>query len=301
MSAARGDHPPPWTWIAALLLGLTGVVGCWLVGRAFGARYEALYLNLDRLTSAPDSPPTIVIIGSSRTWCAVESDSAMSHRLSLDGTPARVIRITQGGATLRDFASLFERLPNARPAAVVIESDLVTLEPNAFRMPGTPQYSDWREQSRHAFAVLLTPSLVARHGLENRDSPLSRCSFQTDAASESRRFKALAERRASSSTERAPVIGLAQRLRRLGVPVVLLDLPNRDDQIGLRPAALVQGEKRAMQQLLATGLFNRFEDLPKLTAVDFEDAGHVNARGQAQVSAWLASNLAATLRTSGHR
>src|SRR5438874_7087675 len=154
MSGSSDHHPPPWTWVAALLLGLTGVVGCWLVGRAFGPRYEAIYLNLDRLNTSPRSLPTIVIIGSSRTWCAVESDSAMSRRLSLSGIPGRVIRITKGGATLRDFAALFERLPKARPAAVVIESDLVTLEPNSFRMPGTPQYGDWREQSRHGFAAL---------------------------------------------------------------------------------------------------------------------------------------------------
>jgi hypothetical protein len=290
-------RPPLWTWPAALLIALAGTAACWAVGWQFGPAYDFAFLNLGRLAAPAASPPTVVVIGSSRTWCAVEPDGLMSERLAQDGTPARFVRITKGGATMRDYAGLARLLPRVRPAVVVIESDLATLEPNAFRVPGAARYTGWREQSRHGFAALLAPSTVRRLGSENWNSRTSRCQFRFDANIVKHRKGVLAERRASTSEERALVIDLAKNLRSVGVRVVLLDLPNRDDETGRRPAALVRGEQDAMRQLMATGLFDHFADPPQLNPADFEDAGHLDPRGQARTSTWLAARLSATLRT----
>ena len=83
--------------------------------------------------------------------------------------------------------------------------------------------------------------------------------------------------------------------------MALLDLPDRTDAIGRKPPRLVEGQRSAMQQLTATNLFDRFKDPPKLGPEYFYDAGHLNPRGQAVTSAWLASKLSEMLRQNDRR
>ena len=267
------------------------------MGTQLEPRYDAIFLNLDRLNE-PSALPTVVLLGSSKTRCAVEFDSDMSKRLAAMGSPARFIRITEGHASLRDFQQVFENLPRLRPAALLVESDLVTLEPNAYRLPEAPQYPGWRERSRHGLAVLISPNLVARRRPENRTRSWSECGYPADFRTIRKKREILKERRASTPAERAPFLRLAQRLKGLGIHVILLDLPNRTDEAGRKPWSFVQAEQRAMQKVMATHLVDRLGQAPELGSDNFQDEAHLNERGRAKASAWLASKLVPILRKS---
>jgi hypothetical protein len=267
------------------------VLGCWLVGTRLEERYDAVFLNLERLHAQPSSVPTVVLIGSSKTRCAIEFDSDMSARLNALGSPARFIRVTQSHATLRDFRQLFEALPRVRPRAVLIESDLVTLEPNAYRIREASQYRGWRERVRHGLGALISPDLISGRRPENRDRSWWGCGYPTDPATARARREVLTERRASTPAERAPFLDLARELKREGTYVALLDLPGRNDAIGRKPAAFLEAEERATKEVLATHLVDRFDGALALPSDNFQDEAHLNERGRARASAWLAREL----------
>lgn len=260
------------------------------MGTQLEPRYDAVFLNLDRLKE-PSPLPTVVLLGSSKTRCAVEFDSDMSARLAAMGSPARFIRVTEGHASLRDFQQVFETLPRLRPAALLVESDLVTLEPNVYRLPEASQYRGWRERLRHGLAVLISPDLVARRRPENRIRSWSECGYPADTKTIRTRREILKGRRASTPAERAPFLLLAQRLKRQGVHVILLDLPDRTDEVGRKPSSFVRAEQRAMQEVMATHLVDRLGQAPQLSSDNFQDEAHLNERGRAKASAWLASKL----------
>lgn len=290
-------RPPLWTWIATVVLAVALVAGCWLIGPTFEARYDSAFFNLPRLNGTEPAVPTIVLIGSSKTRCAIQFDDLMSHRLAALGTPARVVRVTRAWATVQDFAGVFPRIEETKPAAVLIESELVTLEANAFRQVGMPKNADWRERTRHGLAGMLPSALVARQAPENHGVSWIECGLKLTSDAAAGRREKISRIEASTPAERAQFIEIGRRLRSDGIRVILLDLPVRPDALGDRPLALRQGQARAIQELSATGLFERFDDPPKLGTEFFQDSGHLNPHGQELASSWLASKLSLLLKS----
>jgi hypothetical protein len=284
-----------------MLLAGALVLGSWVAGRELATRYDFAYFNLQRLTATPSPSVTIVLIGDSKARCAIQFDDQMSRRLAALGTPARVVRITKPWATIRDFSILFQLLQGAKPTALLVQSELLTLEPNPFRFPGMAQYGDWRRRSRHGLAALLSPDIVARETPENHGVSWTGCGLPLSPATQKLRRDILARTRASTAAERGPFLEVTRQLKSQGVRMALLDLPDRTDAIGRKPPRLVEGQRSAMQQLTATNLFDRFKDPPKLGPEYFYDAGHLNPRGQAVTSAWLASKLSEMLRQNDRR
>lgn len=290
-------RPPLWTWAATLLLAGALVAAAWLVGPAFEPRYDSVYFNLQRLSPSANAPPTIVLMGSSKTRCAIQADDSMSRRLAALGTPVRIVRVTRAWATLQDFAGVFRRIEQTKPAAVVLESELGTLEPNPFRQNNMPQNADWRERTRHGLAGILPARILARQAPENHGVSWIDCGFELTAEDAILRREKISRIRASTPADRAPLIEIARRLRGEGIRVVLLDLPVRQDGVGERPLQLRRGQQRAIDDLSATGLFDRIGDPPTLGAEYFKDGGHLNPQGQIVTSAWLAAKLSALLKS----
>ena len=296
---AVADEPPLWTWAAALLLAAICVGLCWLCVLRFEPAYESYFLNLDRLSSGRGSSPLVVIIGTSKTRCGIEADSQLEARLAHLGSPARVVRFSEGWATAWDFDQLFSRLPSERPALVAIESELVDLEPNAFRLKQMPPERGWRERTRNVLTYLLARPAVTYASRENRDPKADDCGFGAGTAEW--RQDLLATRRASTPEERAPYYRLAERLQALNVPVVLLGLPPRHDKLGAKPQKLAAAEQRVRDEVLASGLFKSFGDPPAFAPEEFLDYGHLSPRGRARFSAWLAPRIATFVRRAAPR
>lgn len=293
------DQPPLWTWPAAA--GLAGLVLglLWLGVLQYEPDAKAFHLNTARLSAARGSRPLVVFIGSSKIRCAVEADSRFEARLARLGTAARVVRFSEGLATPRDYADLFERLPASRPAIVAIESEMVDLEPNVFRANGTSPYRGWRERMRRVLDYRFAPSAAIYAGRENRDPAVDDCKFVPATPAE--RQQALATRRASTAAERAPFYLLARRLKAMGVPVILLALPDRHDDLGAIPPALATAKMATKGQSFATGLFIDLGNPPPLAPGYFLDNGHLGVDGKGLHSSWLAPRIAALLQRRAQR
>lgn len=256
-----------------------------MLGIRFEPRYDALFLNVARLETSPANVPTVVLLGSSKTRCAIEFDTAMSARLEAMGIKARFVRVTEGHATLGDFHQVLEAIQRSRPAALLIERELVTLEPNAYRLPEASQYPGWRERVRHGLTALVRPGMIARRRSENWNGSSFECGYPTDLATAKKRRATLKDRRASGPAERSAFLEAARRLKQQGIRVALLDLPSREDEIGEKPPSFVRAEQGAMLAVMRAGVVERVGDPPSLGPDDFQDEAHLNAGGQAATSA----------------
>ena len=290
-------QPPLWTWAAAAGVAAAILAGLVLLDRALAPGQRAASFNITRLADAAEGPRTIVIIGTSKTRCAIETDPVFTSRLRRLGADLRLVRVVQDGAAAEDLPEVFDAVVRLKPRLVLLETDMIVYETFVFRgdMPARP---GWRQSLRNTLRGL--PRLD-RRGDDNRADGFDRaCDYGTSRIADmdayvAKRMRILALRTASSAADRAPYLAFLRTLRAQGTETALLRLPPRPDAAGQLPAKLLR-DANAVRAALA-----RDEGLAELrvatpvTPADYHDAGHMTPEGRRRASAWLAAHLATRL------
>jgi hypothetical protein len=297
---ADQPQPPLWTWAAAATVAAALIGGMLLLDAVMGPMARAAWFNVARLAGTREATRTIVIIGSSKTRCAIDPDPVFTARLRRLGTDLRVVRMVRDNASAEDLPEVFEAVVRLKPRMVLLETNLMVYEPRAFR-GGQPERTDRRQSVRTTIrGVLALFGLVWGDG-DNSGTPVNRsCDYNVGKPSDiddlmATRMQNLAQRSGSSAADRAPYLAFLRALHSEGTETALLRFPTRPDSVGQLPAALVRDADAIRAQL------EHDEDLAELRVAvavapaDFEDAGHMGDDARSRVSAWLAEHLAARL------
>lgn len=260
---------------------------------------RARFFALDRLDQEKRGQDLVVIVGSSKTKCAVDPDGAMTDRLKAMGRNLRFVRITRDQATAADFPELFAALIKAKPRLLLLETDLLVFEPNVYRPAHVPAYRDWRQGARDAIEYALAPQFFRADAIENSGTASHRpCRYGGLTNADARRI-GLSERRASVAAERAPYIALIRALRRGGSDISLVSFPKRPDALGRIPAGLASDAEHVERNIVGTERIGDMGPPPALGVEAFEDPGHLKPQGRNVFSQWLTRQIAARVPGAG--
>lgn len=287
--------------MAAFGLAVAVLGGLTLFETQMAPQARTNFFGLARLSSAIDQSQTIVIIGSSKTRCAVEGDKVFAGRLRRVGLDYRVVRITRDRATAVDLDEVFDAVVAAAPKMVLIEADMIVYEPNIYIHDQSTRRV-WQARIRQ---VLRDGAGFNSTAASTENWPLSperSCAYSQGPAAESdvaMRWRMLSVRSASSAAEKAPYVALVRDLRAHGTPTYLLHYGRRPDRIGAIPKALAQaGDQSRVAFLRRSGAHDLGPPI-FVPASEFYDAGHMTPQGKNRTSAWLAERLSVLLATSG--
>jgi len=300
--AAR-HHPPLWTWAASL--GLAGLILLGLVvwSNDIYSAYLRQHMALDRLAPpAKAGLPVVVAVGSSKTRCALDFDQDMEAELRNLGVEVRFIRITHFLATFDDLREVFDRLAQLHPRLVLIESDLLTFEPNVYRMEGYPAEDGWRRRARKSVTYLwkgnrafgepdpindnenVIASRVTGCGVGNQE-PISVY------------LSKLRGRRGSSEANRKPYLDEIERLKQGGTEVMMLEVPRSPEADTVFPRGLDAEAAASRAAVLRTGLLSEFwQQTPAVPQNEYLDTAHMTEAGRADYSRLFATRLATILQ-----
>ena len=292
--AGPSPRPPLWTWPAALAFAALLVAGLALLSEWQMPQARRYFFGLDRLP-AP-AADTVVIIGTSKTRCAVEPDRVLAARVAALGRPMRVVRIARDAATADDLPEVFASVARARPRLVLIESDMLIYEPNVYRSLGAAPGRDWRLGIRDTAQYLLKRGAFTVAAAENRPIPRERSCLYGPGDPDAR-HAALVTRSASTVVDRAPFIAFAAALHDGGTPIALMHIPRQPDALGAMPAALEASGEAVRQALLRDAGVIDLGPPPQLSPSDFAGV-HAGPTGRDRYSAWLAARLVQIVRSS---
>ena len=177
---------------------------------------------------------------------------------------------------------------------MLIESDLLAYEPKVYRNLAATPRRDWRKTIRDMAQYALKRGSFYTAAAENRAVPHERTCRYGDGDPVARRA-ALATRSASTAADRAPFMAFIAALHDAGTPVALLRFPRRMDAIGEVPPALEAAGEAVRRGLLHDPGITDLGQPVQISSDDFSGV-HLDPRGRAQYSAWLAGRIAATLR-----
>jgi hypothetical protein len=292
---SRAEHPPLWTWAAALGVAVGAVAGL----LAFDARSQAAWLherlNTARLTrAAPAGTARVVVLGSSKTECALLSDAAMDARFQDAGVQVDFVRMTAHGATVEQLSPAFDEVIAARPALVLLETDVVVMQPGGYNFDNSPLSQPWQARTRAKLKELAG----VREPSANDAALTAACDRSLIAEVEptdAELAHMLAHRRVSTAAERGPYLALIRRLRAEGVQVALLDVPRSPRADATFPRRLDADIDGLVRRL---GREEGVEPLAaeRLPATAFLDRGHLNAAGRDRFSAAFVASVAKHLR-----
>ena len=307
-ASVSGDvRPPVWSWAAALALAGVILFGLTLLDDWVQQDYFAFPRLGAPSTSA--KPDVIVAIGTSKTRCAFIFDDEMDGLLKQAGRPEHFVRISHSAGTFDELAPVFDALEKSPPKLLLVEADLLLYEPQVYRPGKYAEYRvlDLRQRIRQdvtRFVGEAYRSLLGRPDpdaiyLEN--TPASRAGCRNpDPRSLDEYFAALATRRGSLPGERQPFLDHFARLKRLGVSVVLLNLPRRAGVADRFPTTLAADAELARQALLGTSLIVDSGMPPDIADAHFLDTGHLTLAGGQDYSRWFVDHLPALLTVAAH-
>ena len=259
-------------------------------------RGPALAFNLARLQEA-DPARTIVIIGSSKTRCAIEADSIFNARLRQIGSNLRIVRLTKDLVAADDLPKVFAATIRLKPRLVLLEADLMIYEPRMFRGSLSP-HADWRQSVRATGQSVLGLTGQDSTTNDNRATPPARgCNYAGSKVVDPKsltalRMRNLNDRSASSPADRAPYVAFLHALRANGTDIALLRFPTRPDFIGQLPQHLVRDANAVAAALRRDEGLGEVRIAAPVRVADYQDAGHLGPDARRRVSAWLAAYLA---------
>jgi hypothetical protein len=287
------SRPPLWTWGAALALALSVVGGLILSHDALQPRVMAYQLNLDRLARRSDHL-LVVVLGGSKSQCSIDFDGVMSARLRRLGVEADFVRVTYAQADFDDLSSAFDRLKARPPAMVLVESELILLQPHAYRPPDY-QKESWIGDLRSDLGSL--SGLRVRQDDVRYGGPACGEAVLTPHRRPLPVYRAmLARDRVSTPAERRPWLDRLAALRAHGTQVAMIELQHAPAADIAFPEQLERDTRQLRLTLTAQDGLADLEPAWPRRAENFIDLGHRNRRGREVYSAWLAGEIARMLR-----
>ncbi len=280
------SQPPLWTWTAGLLLAAVTIASLLV----FDARTQTAFLtdelNLPRLGRAtPPGTPRIVVIGSSKTECAFAYDQDMEARFHRAGRDVSFTRIAVRGAQLGQLAYSFDAVARSHPQLVLIEADLLTLQPGGYNAGDGETEQVWQSRVRQKLKMLVSGRIQSPND-PTATAPCDRSITQLPEPTPAQVAAALAKRRVSSAAEQRPYLDLLDRLRAQGSAVGMVDIPPSPDAARSLPPRLVRDRTQLSDRLTSSHRLIHF-DPGALPASAYIDRGHLNAEGRERVSQWF--------------
>ena len=299
MTGSLTNKPPLAVWIAAMLVAIAMLLGlgnlhrtAWLtasVDRAVG-------YNLQRLQAVPPDALHVVALGSSKTMYAVEFDSAFASRLVVPGRRVVFHRVTAGGPGLGDLQPALAAIARRPPDVLLVEGELLI-----FDRGKQGQVAAVLKHARQNLILLRTQLAIvpARREIDNNQGREewaleSRCR-QSQTRDALATYAMYAARwRVITDAERSTDLAYIRRMQAAGSRVVLFTVPRSPSGDSVVPANLKREAALLRERLIKQDGFLGWEP----GAMDeslYCDQLHVNHRGRAFYSTWLAKRLAALL------
>jgi hypothetical protein len=292
------SRPPLWTWVASVAIAAVILGGGFLVVSLQSRAIAANELNLARVAALPANAPYVAILGTSKVGCAVQFDTDMTALVRAQGVRASVLRIAKSRAVIDDFDGVFDAMSRRPPRLVLIEEDLLVYEPNMYRDTDEPARLGWRERTRLGLKALVQPHVDVLAGPYEFTHPGSAALSCPHRDWEKAEYANLFNDRGTSTpAEQRALLTMVHALRAKGVPVALLDVPRSPEGQQVFPRRLDIAAKRIVDRAVGADGLLRIAAPPNIPSADFGDPGHMNAKGRAAFSAWLAGRIANILET----
>jgi hypothetical protein len=255
-------------------------------------------LNLQRLRAAPSEDVQVVLLGSSKTRCALRFDPDFITRI--DGAERRVVvhRVSWGAANFADLEPALKVLAEHPPAVLLVESDLLLVNRNAGngRAAGDMPWRQRVQQNLAQWRVAIGAAAPTRGQNWGEDScaEFVQGAERNSAASRERYAEFARSWRPAEALQRDAYLAYLRPLQQAGTRVVLLDLPRAASVDDLVPALLDRRAAELRTGLLAAG-FPAWTPGPLGEAL-YADEAHLNDAGRTFYSAWLLQRIDAALR-----
>ena len=298
MTGPIATKPPLTVWIAAVMAAVALLLALgnlhrtpWLATSA----YRSERFNLRRLREVAPDALHIVALGTSKTMYAMDFDDAFAARIASSGRRVVFHRLTASDPEFGDMRPALAAIAQRPPKVLLVESELLL-----FDRSDRALLDVMLKRSRQNVLMLanLVSGLVHRELSNNRGleewTIQSRC-LQSETADVLDTYADHAARwRMTTDAERLAWLVYLRRMRAAGTRVVLLAVPRAPSADGAVPADLKRQGALLREELLAHEGFIGWDPGAMAESL-YCDQVHVNRRGRAFYSAWLAKQLAALL------
>lgn len=228
--------------------------------------------GLERLSAGKtdDGQPTVIVIGTSLTHCALYFDEEMEKFAVQNGFGGpRFITFTRDGASLDDFIPLLDLIRKAKPEYLFLESNLFGIE-----------FSFQKDYTVNRLHHYLRRMLITKEKWGCRQQHQTTAEFAMY-----RHFTRNAGLRTFSLPREYEIA--FEDLRRGGTQIVLLDMPRSAKAVSAYPAGFFVDMRRLFSRYQHTyGL--RLWDSPYYPDTDrYADFAHLNEKGRNAYSLWF--------------
>lgn len=289
-------QPPLWTWAAAAALAAASVAGLLAFDAATQPAFVLDGLSLGRLERpAKPGAARVVVLGTSKTKCAFPYDHDLDARFRAAGRPVSFTRIAVLGGAPSQLPYVLEPILKAKPALVLIESDLLLIQPGGYNGGDGPIEQVWQSRVRAKLKGLAGK----RQPSPNDPDATAPCDARDTGAAEvpdAQYVAVLNTRRVSTEAERRPLLDLLAKVRAQGGQAGLIDIPTAATTERLIPARLADERKALERRLVAEHGLVRLSHAP-LPAGDYVDRGHLNSSGRTHFTQWFVPEALRRLRT----
>jgi hypothetical protein len=293
------NKPPLSVWIAATLAAV-------VLFLALGNLHRTAWLaasvdrtagfNLQRLQSVPSDALHVVAMGSSKSMYAIDFDDAFAARLAAPGRRVVFHRITASEPGIGDMQPVLEAIAQRPPDVLLVETELLLFDRGE---PAT--FPALLKHARQNLSLLRTQLAVlpAHREVDNNrgleEWSLEAICKQSQAPDAQLAYADYAARwRITTDAERAADLDYLRRMRAAGTQVILLTVPRSPSADAVVPPRLKQESALLRERLMKQEGFIEWEPDTMGESL-YCDQIHVNQRGRAFYSAWLAKQLAALL------
>lgn len=289
-------QPPIWTWAAALALAAIVIGGLLAFDAATQSRFILDGLNLARLERPiPPGARRIVVLGSSKTLCGFAYDQDMEARFRRVEREVGFTRIAVLGAPPRQVAYSFNAIINSHPDLVLLESDLLLLQPGGYNGGDRAIEQGWQSRVRAKLKELAG----FREHSPNDPAAAGPCddSITQKPVPTVEEFAAVlkTKRRVSTAAEQRPYLDFIAKLQAQGAEVGLIDIPLAPEIEQVIPQRLAGDRARLCGRLAAEHRLLHIGPglLPKSAYID---DGHLNAEGRERFTTWFIGEAVKRLR-----
>jgi hypothetical protein len=214
--------------------------------------------------------------------------------------PVPALRIVDDHAFFDNFKALIPAILEARPGSVVIQADLLRLQPNwrtavsRFRISQTSRFTGDDDVHFIQFGPVCPP------GLENRN--VSEQAERIVRLQLEEHTDWLNSMTVLDSTASVPVQArhTALKFAEEGIDVVILDIPRAPELQALQDGLAAEANA-VITKLASESTEIHYWVMPSIPADNFCDIRHFNEAGRARVEAWLMKRLAVLHSASSMR
>jgi hypothetical protein len=287
---------PPRVWYLAAALAAAAVLAAWLLVGEAGLQIDTSFtqFNRERLAefearASAAGARRVVLLGSSALKYATRDEDPFAAGVAAAaGEPVAVLRIASNWGSFYDFAPLAGDILRARPDLVVMESEFLAAD-----RPRQRRFLLWIRQLRRNLGLDVPQDVV---GVSEAEVQFNYPCWNRKA---SRGHDLLLRVRSNWVSIRPDGPGpraarrFAEQLLASGTEVALVGIPRRPDYETearrTREVALDGAQGRAL-----SGRVRNWQPAP-VPAELYCDLTHVQPAGQALISGWLESRIAAAL------